>query len=232
MVELRGSFDPESGLAIEGRLRNVVERLFHDTTPDSCPTDPYAKQDHLRALALIEILTGTTKPAGQPDIIIVIDHQTMCTGLHDRSIIDVGNDQLSLPIETIRKMACYANIIPVVLDSNGVALDEGRNTRLATREQRRAMRAMYPTCAIPGCRVAFEQCVLHHIKYWERLGDTDLDNLLPLCTKHHHLAHEGGWKLHLHPHTRTLTITHPDGTTQTTGPPRARVRSSRSSSPG
>ena len=28
---------------------------------------------------------------------------------------------------------------------------------------------------------------------------TDIDNLLPLCTKHHHLAHEGRWQLTLDP---------------------------------
>jgi hypothetical protein len=45
----------------------------------------------------------------------------------------------------------------------------------------------------------------------------------PLCSTHHHATHEGGWHLHLDPNTRTLTITHPDTTIQTTGPPRARA---------
>jgi hypothetical protein len=85
------------------------------------------------------------------------------------------------------------------------------------------MRAMYPTCAVPGCRVHFELCVLHHIKYWEKHGRTDLDNMLPLCSQHHHRVHEGGWMLHLEPRTRDLTITYPDGTTHTTRPPRARA---------
>jgi hypothetical protein len=44
-------------------------------------------------------------------------------------------------------------------------------------------------------------------------------NLLPTCTKHHHLVHEGGWKLALDPR-RNLTITYPDGTIMTTGPPK------------
>ena len=48
---------------------------------------------------------------------------------------------------------------------------------------------------------------------------TDLDNLLPLCTRHHHDVHDGGWQLKLTPD-RHLTITYPDGTTNHTGPPR------------
>jgi hypothetical protein len=30
--------------------------------------------------------------------------------------------------------------------------------------------------------------------------------MVPLCSQHHHAAHEGGWKLTLNPKTRKLTI--------------------------
>ena len=137
---------------------------------------------------------------GGPDLIVVIDEQTLRTGLHEHSIIDLGADTV-LPVETLRRMACVANIIPVVLDRNGVVLDARLlGTGSATKAQRRAMRAMYPSCGVPGCRVAFEQCVLHHIRYWENGGRTDLANLIPLCSKHHHAAHEGGWHLAPPPH--------------------------------
>ena len=69
-----------------------------------------------------------------------------------------------------------------------------------------------------GCCVAFEFTKPHHVHYWEDGGPTDLDKLLSLCSKHHHCAHEGGWRLTLQPD-RTLAITVPDGTVRTTGPP-------------
>jgi predicted restriction endonuclease len=78
---------------------------------------------------------------------------------------------------------------------------------------------MYRCCAIPGCRVGFDHCDIHHILWYRNLGRTDIDNLLPICHKHHHLAHEGGWKLALDPR-RNLTITYPDGAIMTTGPPK------------
>ena len=152
------------------------------------------------------------------EMIIVIDLETITNGLHNRSIIDNGHN-IDLPIETYRRMACYANIIPVVLDSNGVTVDLGRSVRLATKQQRRALLAMYDTCAIPGCTVTSRHCQPHHIHWWINFGPTDLDNLIPICSKHHHNVHEGGWQLHL-ARNRTLTITYPNGTTQTTGPPR------------
>jgi hypothetical protein len=31
--------------------------------------------------------------------------------------------------------------------------------------------------------------------WWETGGRTDYDNLLLLCGRHHHLVHEGGWRL-------------------------------------
>ena len=49
---LRGEFDPETGAILDKRLKDAVEALFHDATPDTCPTDLLAKQHHLRALAL------------------------------------------------------------------------------------------------------------------------------------------------------------------------------------
>ena len=52
----------------------------------------------------------------------------------------------------------------------------------------------------------FAHCEPHHIEYWENGGHTDLNNLVPLCSRHHHAAHEGGWKLHLDPDTRELTV--------------------------
>ena len=220
MVCLYGQFDPESGATLIGRLRNATEALFHDRIPDTCPLDE-RKQDHLRALALLHLTEGKGTSSGRPDITVVIDLQTLLDGAHSQSRVEVDGG-VTLPIETIRRMACLSNIIPAVLGANGVLLDLGRSQRLATAQQRTAMRAMYSTCGAPGCAVAFEHCTMHHIAYWRRGGHTDIGNMLPLCSKHHHLAHEGGWLLQLSAD-RYLTITKPDGSRQTHPPPLARA---------
>ena len=146
--------------------------------PTPAPPIPTLKQDHLCALALLALVNGQPQrqgqgqggdgqpapAAGNPDLIVVVDEQTLRNGISSSSTIDLGGAEAFLPVETLRRIACLANIIPVVLNSDGVAVDLGHTTRLATRAQRRAMRAMYPTCGIHGCRVPFEQCVLHHIR--------------------------------------------------------------------
>ena len=109
----------------------------------------------------------------------------------------------------------------VVLHAAG-NLQLGRSTRLASRAQRRALRGLYATCAVPGCSVRYDHTSIHHVIWWRRGGATDLENLLPLCSRHHHLVHEGGWLLSLAPD-RTLTVDLPDGTVMSTGPPGRRA---------
>ncbi len=54
MWNLKARFDPLTGVKLDTRLRESLEALFATSTPDTCPTDPGAKQDHLRALALAD----------------------------------------------------------------------------------------------------------------------------------------------------------------------------------
>ncbi|MFZ4810437.1 MAG: HNH endonuclease [Ilumatobacteraceae bacterium] len=223
MTCIYGEFDPESGAKLVTQLQAAVERLFHDALPDSCPTDD-RKQGHLRALALLDLVSRPASAGGRavPEMIVVVDHDTLRAGLHAHSRIDISGD-VELPVSSLRRLACQASIIPVVLGGDGVVLDVGRERRLATVHQRRALRAMYSTCIIWGCGVGFDHCEMHHLRPWEDGGPSDLDNFAPLCNGHHHAVHEGGWMLHLDPVDRTLTVTKPDGTTTSHPPPLRRT---------
>ncbi len=109
----------------------------------------------------------------------------------------VGSGE-TIPIERIRRIACEQGIIPTVLGSKSEVLDLGRRTRLATPAQKRALKATYGGCGIPGCEVPFEYCDIHHIWYWTKGGPTDLCYLVPVCNHHHHLVHDQGWTLTKH----------------------------------
>ena len=214
---LRGEFDPETGLGLDARLRGMVEAMFHTTTPDTCPTDPLLKQQHLRALALVALCDGRGGRV-RTEINVLIDADTLLHGEHDDSVIDLGLP-IDIPVETLRRMACCAEaVVPIICAADGVSLHVGRDERVANRAQRRALRAMYRGCAIRGCSAAWSHCDIHHVHWYRHGGRTDIQNLLPLCSKHHHYAHEGGWHLTLDTG-RNLTITYPDGNTMTTGPP-------------
>ena len=79
-----------------------------------------------------------------------------------------------------------------------------------------------PTCVIPGCETGFALCDIHHVIWWERFGLTNLDNLAPLCSRHHHNIHDDGWTLTLH-RDRSVTVQLPDGRTLNNGPPTRRA---------
>ena len=215
---LHGEYDPETGLQLDRQLQTMLDRLFHNPTPETCPSDPTAKQHYLRALALAALCNGGGSKV-RTELTILIDAKTLLDGEHDDTHCDCGLD-IDLPIETIRRMACCADIVaPVITAANGINMHLGRQQRQPSRAQRRALRATYQYCAIPGCTIAFDACQIHHLRWWRHLGRTDIENLIPLCHRHHHNVHEDHWSLHLDNH-RNLTITKPDRTTLTTGPPK------------
>ena len=168
--------------------------------------------DQLAAVALVGIMNGQKLTARTPaEVMIIVDLDTITNGLHSASTCEYSDGQ-PVPVETARRHACDASIIPAVLDTAGMPVDIGRQNRLASRVQRQALRSMYRGCAIDGCDRHFDLCEIHHLLEWEHGGATDLDNLLPICSYHHHRVHEGRWRLQLEPDTRQLTVTMPDGT--------------------
>jgi hypothetical protein len=225
MTNLFGKFDPERGSIVSSLLDAGVEAMFHSgdgEVPIECDAS-VEPNDHRRALALVAMLQG--RPDGLTDIalggsscdrparaeiVVHIDYELLAGGAGERQIgaertcRTLNGSELS--VETIRRLACEAEIIPLVLDGKSVPLDVGKSKRLATTYQRRALAAVHETCAIDGCSVKFSHCEPHHIDYWENGGATDFNNLVPLCSRHHHAAHEGGWKLSLNPETRELLV--------------------------
>jgi hypothetical protein len=229
MWNLRGRFDPLTGVKLAARLDGAVDSLFADATPATCPADPTEKQHHLRALALAHLLDGTVVDgqvaggSGRTDFVVVIDADAP----HQPGPIGEFFIPVEIPARVLAALAGTADVSAVVV-RNGVVLhapgrlDLGRTTRLANRAQRRALRGLYATCGIPGCSVKYDRCKLHHIIWWSNGGRTDLENLLPVCCQHHANIHHDGWIIELGPN-RELTLRLPDGSVHTTGPPGRRT---------
>ncbi|MCP1386970.1 HNH endonuclease [Corynebacterium sp. TA-R-1] len=59
-----------------------------------------------------------------------------------------------------------------------------RTERFANQKQRDLARATTPICPVPGCRHAADNCEIHHIQAWKHGGETNLENLAPLCSYH------------------------------------------------
>ncbi|MEP1126106.1 MAG: DUF222 domain-containing protein [Ilumatobacter sp.] len=147
-----------------------------------------------------------------PEIAVLVDWALLSGLATSVGLICETDAGVPIPVSTVRRMCCDADVFPVVLGADGVVLDQGRSIRTADREQRRALSAMHSTCAFPSCDVPFDACRIHHVRFWwQHHGTTDIENLLPVCEPHHHLVHEGRWSLTMAPD-RVATWTRPDGT--------------------
>jgi hypothetical protein len=221
MGRWQATWDPETMVHLETKIDNQLQAMFHDRQPEGCPTDLLEKQSYLRALAVVALIDGHGGRSGKPEVIVVVDHTQ--PGPDGRPAVDWGLP-VELPERVLTDLWSRATTHSVtvrngvVVDAGG-QLDLGRSSRLPNRAQRRALRGLYSTCAIPGCVVRFSRTKLHHVVWWRRGGATDLANLLPLCEIHHQRVHHNGWLLTLTPG-RTLTVALPDGQVMTTGPPK------------
>ena len=105
--------------------------------------------------------------------------------------------EFSLPISSVavQRMACDCSVTRVLLDQDSVTIDVGRSKRVVAGPLRRALNVRDGQCRWPGCERPASWCDGHHIVHWIEGGETDLDNLVLLCRRHHRMVHEGGWQL-------------------------------------
>ena len=215
MVEGRFAFHPELANQVFGAVDRHVAAMIADGghRGDPAYVSRSVDRNQLAAEALGHLVAGghqAIRPT-EADITVIIDATTATTGhLHEHSVCETS-DGLDLPPASIQRLLCTGRVTPIIVDPNGNALDAGDTIRHANRHQRRALRAMYRTCAFDRCDIGFDRCEIHHITPWEHGGLTDLHNLIPICSRHHHVVHEAGWSLTLEPD-RTLVIRQPDGT--------------------
>ena len=112
------------------------------------------------------------------------------SALTDEPAADARSD---LPVETARRLTCDGSVVSLT-SHNGKPVDIGRKHRTVPTALKRALWARDKHCRFPGCsRTRFVDA--HHVEHWARGGETNLDNLMLLCSHHHRLVHEGGFQI-------------------------------------
>ena len=101
----------------------------------------------------------------------------------------LGGEPLSAT--AVRRLACQAGIVPVVLGGKGEILDLGRTRRLFSPAQRKALRLKHQEhCQAEDCGVPAAWCEAHHDTPWSRGGKTHLKDGRLYCNWHHHRSHD------------------------------------------
>ncbi|MFE6511028.1 DUF222 domain-containing protein [Nocardioides sp. NPDC057767] len=102
----------------------------------------------------------------------------------------LGFDGDKITAAEARRMACNADLIPVVLGTDSEILDLGRTARLAHPIQHRALRLRDQGCQAEDCDAPAAWTEAHHLKPWSQGGRTSLENLVLLCPSDHRRIHD------------------------------------------
>ena len=86
-------------------------------------------------------------------------------------------------------LTCSGEITPVWMSPEGEPLKLGRTARFASPGQWKALVVRDRHCTFPGCTVPPQWCDTHHLLYWSRGGQTNLEAMGLLCGHHHTYVH-------------------------------------------
>ncbi|CAN5342812.1 hypothetical protein BH09ACT10_BH09ACT10_16260 [soil metagenome] len=132
-----------------------------------------------------------------PTVTVNLDYTQLVSGI-GAATLSTGT---RIPVEQARMMACNHHILPMVFAGKPFPLELGHDARLFSRAQRIALAARDGGCAFPGCDRPPPWCEGHHAKNpWAQGGETNIDEGVLLCARHHHTIHHHGWTVHLDHH--------------------------------
>lgn len=154
----------------------------------------------------------------RPRLVVHIDYAHLARLVEEHEAVATLGSGVMVPAAVARRLACDAQILPVVLGANSEVLDIGSASRHPTTAITRATYIRdQGRCAFPGCRRT--NLRQHHMKFWAQWHQTSYDVMAWVCAFHHWLVHEGGWEMRRE--SGCLYVwTSPDGLEVRTPPPR------------
>lgn len=176
--------DGASGAATAAGARGAVPDALDPRTPAT-----------RRADALLELVgRAVGAPEGvartpRTTLVVTMSLEALLEQVRGAGLVD---DDAVLSPGAVRRLACEAGIVPMVLGGPSEVLDVGRAQRFFTPAQRRALSRRDGGCTYPGSTIPPQWCEAHHVVHWLYGGLTDLDNGALLCGRHHTVVHERG----------------------------------------
>lgn len=194
-IEFRGSLPVVDGVRLKGLVESIAAREYRAAKDVADRAALAVTPDQRLADALLKVVAAAEGaedgkgrcaiPAGAAQISVLMREQDLRDRVAGRGLLADGTE---MSAGELRRLACDAALIPVVLGGRSEILDLGRTRRLASPALRFAVGLRDGHCAFPGCEVALHRCELHHVRPWQDGGATCLENLVALCVRHHHLC--------------------------------------------
>ena len=154
--------------------------------PDLVDTSWSTRQADAFTNMVNEYLAGAAGDDAESHLVTIHVDQAALGGREGRS---------ALPIETVKRLCCDGKAVVLTENEQGEPLSIGRKSRIVPKGIERAVRDRdNHACTFPGWRNR-RFLHIHHVEHLSNDGETSLDNLKLLCTKHHTLLHEGGFAM-------------------------------------
>ncbi len=168
----------------------LAQRIRDDIrTTEQLASDVFAELLRQGAAANSSLLLGS----GAPVVRMIVTEEALDSRT-GHAYLEGQPDPIS--IETVERAVCSSTVEPVLFSADGQVLDVGREQRLYTRRQRRALAVRDGGCRFPGCDRPPSWTEAHHTKYWARdHGATDIADGILLCRHHHLLCHNNHWEI-------------------------------------
>ena len=202
MYEVKGRLTPEQGALLMRAIEAASDALYREkgvSAETSSEESARLRADALALLAERALAAGfgesapvSGTKAERYQVLLHVDAETLKSdgsGLGQSEL----EDGTRVSAETSRRLSCDGAVVGIGHASDGSVLGVGRRTRTIPPAVRRALEARDRGCRFPGCGLRFTDA--HHVKHWADGGETKLENLLLLCSHHHRLVHEQGWRV-------------------------------------
>ncbi|TQM46197.1 HNH endonuclease signature motif containing protein [Pseudonocardia cypriaca] len=203
---LRARLTPDDGATLIAAIqalapapapaRHPVQPAPQDLDQQAREHEPGPAADRVaarRADALLTLVNreggeeaGPVVERGQAQVIVHLDATTGTARLE-------GGPEI--PATTAQRLTCDARAQVLLNDREGNRLYLGRSRRLATPAQIAALTVRDGAgCRFPGCTHT-HYLHAHHVRHWLHGGRTDVDNLVLICSFHHRLIHDHGYRI-------------------------------------
>jgi len=200
MYHFRGALDQEAGSRFAAAVAAHKDKLWRADGGRDGTAEEVRNNEQRAADAVVELVTadGVSGPVGKRhpkhQAIAVIDVErldwfdTLDEGA--RAEIVRGGP---LPQCALQRLMCDASVAPMIVNRRGQALWLGQAKDTASDAQWKALVARDAGCVVCGAEPSM--CEAHHVVFRRDRGPTDIDNLVLLCTYHHHELHDRGLTL-------------------------------------
>ncbi|HXT43181.1 MAG TPA: DUF222 domain-containing protein [Pseudonocardiaceae bacterium] len=192
-VELAGWLDREAAEIVRSALSPLAAPRPATDTEVDLRTAAQRDADALVELAQRALGSGELPTEGgeRPQVVVTVSLPVLQGRIGSASLALGG----PINAEIARRIACDAEIIPVVLGARGEPLDVGRASRTVPTAIRRAVILRDGGCVFPGCSVPARWCDIHHVIHWADGGPSSVGNCVTLCGRHHRLIHHSDWHI-------------------------------------